>query len=422
VSQEREFSLDVMPDVADHCLFPQPEGWLDVSDRFPVVPMTVMLEIMGDAALALRPGRVVAGLEQVKAMRWLAIVPPVRTAVRTAFEGTADGYDRVRVTIEGYASGRVLLSDGYPPAPAPDDTPLHGPRPAPVTASELYSKGWLFHGPRFAGITSVTALADDGLTGTIVSLPTRGALLDCVGQLIGHWMQVSRTVDQDVLPARVASIRRYGPQPPAGQPVDCTVRVRQITDTEMRADAELRDSDGRVWCRIDGWVARRFATDEVIWNVKMDPGNNTLSRQAPGGWNVLRERWTDTASREMIMRRHLNAAERAEYERITPLQQRWWLLGRIAVKDAVRRSLWERGAGPIYPCELTVQDTSDGVRVRGPFQAPPVAFALTPPDNPGRPCAVAVTGRSSAGFTITTDPDGVVLLTEHGRTTPLIQP
>jgi hypothetical protein len=280
----------------------------------------------------------------------------------------------------------------------------------------------LFHGPRFAGITRVGVLGDDGISGTLVSLPARGALLDSVGQLIGHWMQVSHTVDQDVLPARIGAVRRYGPQPPAGQPLDCTVRIRQVTETEMRADAELCTAGGQLWCRIEGWVTRRFATDDAIWKVKMDPGNNTLSWAAPGGWNVLRERWPDPASREMIMRRHLNAAERAEYGRITPLQQRRWLLGRIAVKDAVRRVLWERGAGPIYPCELTVSDTSDGVRVRGPFQAPPVSLALTPPGAPGVPCAVAAAGRPGADFSIETDPDGAVLVTEHGQTVPLIQP
>ena len=328
----------------------------------------------------------------------------------------------MRVTIDGYAAGQVLLSDRYPPAPAPDGAPLRGQRPAPVPASELYTRGWMFHGPRFAGITSVGALADDGIIGTVTSLPARGALLDGVGQLIGHWMQVSHTTDQDVLPARIGAVRRYGPQPPAGQPLDCTVRIRQVTETEMRADAELRTAGGQVWCRIDGWVTRRFATDDAIWKVKMGPGSNTLSWAAPGGWNVLRERWPDTASREMIMRRHLNAAERAEYERLSPLHQRRWLLGRIAVKDAVRRVLWERGAGPVYPCELTVSEAADGIRVRGPFRAPPVSLALTRPDSPGRPCAVAIAGRPGAQFSIEAHPDGAVLVTEHGRATRLAQP
>jgi hypothetical protein len=411
-----------MPDIIDHCLIPQPEGWPDDSDRFPVVPMTTLLEIMGDAALELEAGRVVIGFEQVRALRWLAIAPPARTNVRAVLDTVKDGVERVRVTIEGYASGYVLLSRGYPAGPAPDEAPLLGERPAPVTAGELYTGGWMFHGPKFAGIASIGALADDGITGRLISLPARGALLDSVGQLIGHWMQVVHTVNQTVLPSGIGAVRHYGPQPPAGEPLACTARIREVTDTEMRADAELRAADGRVWCRIEGWAARRFATDDVIWRVKFDPGNGTLSSLAPGGWNVVRERWPDTASRDLIMRRYLNAVERAEYERITPLQQRRWLLGRVAVKDAVRQSLWERGAGAIYPCELTVTEDGDGVRVRGPFQAPPVSFALTPVDKPGRPYAVAIARHSPTGFTIDIDSGAAVLVTESGRTTRLTEP
>ena len=234
------------------------------------------------------------------------------------------------------------------------------------------------------------------------------------------------TGDQDVLPTRIGGVRRYGPQPPVGQPLDCTVRVRQLTDTEQRADAELRAEDGQVWCRIEGWVTRRFATDDGIWNVKMDPGNNVLSQQAPGGWFIVRERWPDSASREMIMRRHLNAAERGEYERLNPREQRRWLLGRIAVKDAVRHALWRRGAGSIFPGELTVTEevteTGGVIRVRGPFSAPAVSVAVTGPDSPGRPCAVAITGDAHAGFTIDSQPDGTVQVSQHGRITQQIQP
>jgi hypothetical protein len=383
--------------------------------------MTTLLEIMGDAALELAPGRVVTGLAQVRASRWLALAPPTRAVVRSEPDPAADGGDRVRVSIEGYARGVVLLSGEYPAAPAPGLALLGGGRPAPVSASELYAGGWMFHGPRFAGVASIDTLAGDGLTGSVVSLPARGALLDSVGQLIGHWMQVSTTADQTVLPSGIGAVRWYGPQPPPGRRLECTVRVRKVTATTMRADAEIR-ADGQVWCRIEDWATRRFATDDVIWRLKFAPGTSTLSWVAPGGWNVARERWPDTASREMMMRQYLNAAERAEYARISPVQQRWWLLGRIAVKDAVRQALWDRGAGPIYPCELTVAETGAGIDVRGPFRAPPVSFAVSGPDSAGRPCAVAITGRSHAGFSVSTDSDDVVLVTEPGQATRLIQP
>jgi hypothetical protein len=393
-ANERVFSLQTMPDMADHCLFPQAPGWPDDTDRFPVVPMTTLLEIMGDAALEVAPGRVVAGFQQVRAMRWLAVAPATRTTVHAA----RDGSDRVRVSIEGYATGYVLLSGGYPAPPAPDEAPLREPRPAPVTARALYDDGWMFHGPRFAGVADIATVAADGIAGSVLSLPARGALLDCAGQLIGHWIQVSRTADQIVLPTGIGAVRLYGPPPPAGHLLGCTARIRAVTDTEMRADAELRTGDGSVWCRIENWTTRRFACDDAIWRSKLRPASSTLSRPAAEGWNVVREGWPDSASRELIMRRYLNAAERAEYERLTPLEQRRWLLGRIAVKDAVRRWLWDRGSGPMFPAELTVAETETGIQVRGPLRAPPVSLALRSPGGPGRPYAASIAGTGPAEF------------------------
>jgi hypothetical protein len=414
VAEEREFSLRTMPDMRDHGLFPQAEGWPDEEDLFPVVPMTTLLEIMGDAALALAPGAVVIGFQHVRALRWLSCAPATHTVVRAA----STGEGRVKVTIEGFASGYVLLSDSYPKAPAPDRTPLRNQRPATISAAELYTDGWMFHGPRFAAVANIAAIADDGITGSLRSSRVRGALLDGAGQLVGHWMQVSRTVDQDVLPTGIATVRLYGPQPSTGQLLDFTGWIREITDTEMRADAELRASDGRVWCRFEGWTTRRFATDDAIWRVKLHPETNTLAWIAPGGWTVVRERWPNTASRELIMRRYLNTAERGEYERLNPLQQRRWLLGRVAIKDAVRQWLWDRGASAIYPAELTVAELADGVRVRGPFRAPRVSFTVSGE----HACAVAIAGDNRDGFTVGVDADGAVLITEPGRPPVTLSP
>jgi hypothetical protein len=384
--------------------------------------MATLLEVMADAALAVAPGRVVIGFEQVRAMRWLTVAPPTTTAVHAARDGGDRTPLRVKVRIEGYASGTVLLAGDYPPPPAqgPAAEPLHDEQKAPVTAAELYASRWMFHGSRFAGVTDIATLAADGITGTVLSLPAPGALLDGAGQLIGHWVQVSRTTDQSVLPTGVGAVRRYGPPPPPGHALGCTAWIREVTGTEVRADAELRTA-GRVWCRIEGWTTRRFATDDAIWRVKLRPEHNTLSWLAPGGWTVLHERWPDTASRELIMRRYLNAAERAQYHQLNPLRQRRWLLGRIAVKDAARRRLWDRGAGPIYPAELTVDGaarddgTAAGIQVRGSFRAPPVSLACSRPGAPGRPCAVAITAEGPVDFTLDIDDSGAHLISEPGR-------
>jgi acyl transferase domain-containing protein len=412
---EREFSLRTMPEIADHCLIPAPGGWPDDSDRFPIVPLTTLLEIMGDAALQLAPGQVVTGFQQVRATRWLTVAPPTRTTVRASRAGPGPGpaAGRVRVSIDGYASGYVLLGERYPAPPPADGSPLRGREEPPVSARELYADRWMFHGPRFAGVASVGAVADDGIEGTVLSLPARGALLDSVGQLIGHWMQVVPPDAQTVLPTGIEAVQLFGPPPAAGQRLGAVARIRELTDTEMRANAEVREASGRVWAQVTGWTTRRFATDDAIVSTRREPGAHGLSVLAPGGYAVAFERWQDTASRELIMRLYLNAAERADYERLPPFRQRRWLLGRIAVKDAVRAALWERGAGLVFPAELTVTGSGDGVAVSGAFSATPVSLALSQ-EAPGRPCAVAAAGHHP-GLSVEAGPDGTVLVRQPGR-------
>jgi phosphopantetheinyl transferase len=157
------------------------------------------------------------------------------------------------------------------------------------------------------------------------------------------------------------------------------VRIRSVSDTEVVADLELRRADGRLWARIDRWRDRRFNTDEVTWPVFVFPEHNRIAHRQPSGWFLVRDRWPDPATRELIMRRYLSAVERADYLRRNPRAARQWLLGRIAVKDAVRQWLWDTGAGPVFPIEITVyNDASGRPRVVGPFNEPPeVSLAHT---------------------------------------------
>jgi phosphopantetheinyl transferase len=153
------------------------------------------------------------------------------------------------------------------------------------------------------------------------------------------------------------------------------------------ADLELRAA-GRLWARIDRWADRRFRTDEVTGPMFFFPERNQIAQRQPGGVFLVRDRWQDLGSQELIMRRYLGAAERAEYAGRNPRAARQWLLGRIAVKDAVRHWLWDTGTGPIFPVEITVGNDDRGRPfVSGPFcAAPAVSLAHS------GPFAVAVVG------------------------------
>jgi phosphopantetheinyl transferase len=137
------------------------------------------------------------------------------------------------------------------------------------------------------------------------------------------------------------------------------------------ADLELADRNGRVWARLSGFENRRFATDDVTWPVLCYPESNTIAQSDHAGWVQLTERWPDAASRELIAGRYLNASERETYRTHAPRGRRHWLMGRIAAKDAVRRWLWARGAGPLFPLEVTIAADEHGrpiVKVPGPLK------------------------------------------------------
>jgi acyl transferase domain-containing protein/phosphopantetheinyl transferase (holo-ACP synthase) len=354
-------SLATMPELVDHSLVQVPAGWSDLSDGFPVVPMTVMLEMMADAAREVLPNRVLVGWEKVRAVRWLIADPPTTVTIHAEADGQCpDGVDRVAVRIDGHASSTVLLAATYPDADSPSGEPLTGERPPVVNVPEIYTDHWAFHGPRFAGIAEILCSADNGHRGVLVNLPTRGALFDAAGQLIGHWAQISLDANRVVFPVAVGAIQLYGPNPAVGERLTQTVWVREITETEVRAESELVDASGRLWARIEGWTDHRFASDDTSWRVKFQPGSVGVGEMQPGGWCLVKERWPDTGSREMVMRRYLRADERAEYESLHPLAQRQWLLGRIAGKDAVRQWHWQRGCGPLYPCEVGIGADEQG--------------------------------------------------------------
>jgi hypothetical protein len=318
-----------------------------------------MVELMCDAALALSPGRVVVGVDGVRAMRWLEVAP----ATRVSITAEAACPDRIEVTIEGYATATVLVADGYPAPPDHDDPVLTGERPPPVAADRLYADGWLFHGPRFASIATVEAFADDGVRATLTVLPAPGAVLDAVSQILGHRTQQYPDADgggRVPMPVGIERVRWYGPRPADGVRLACTGEVAPGGE-RPRGGAVLRVPGGPIWATVDGLTYRRVGLDERtrrhIWAA---PDRGALAEPRPGGWHVVRDTWPDPAALEFVARRYLNAVERTEYAALPTSRRRSWLLGRVAVKDAVRAWLHREGEAPAYPAELTVRTDATG--------------------------------------------------------------
>jgi acyl transferase domain-containing protein/phosphopantetheinyl transferase len=347
--ERRWISTAELPALRDHAFFEQAPGWPEPADRFVVMPVTMMIDVMADAATQMLRGQAVVGMENVRALRWLVVEP----AAEITIEARHQAPGRVQVAIDGYARATVVLADDYAPPPPADVAPLAEEAPALHSARELYEQKWMFHGPAYHGITRVDTYGADGVRGQITALPAPGALLDAAGQLLGYWAMLMLPQDRLVLPKRVDRIDFYGPRPAVGSTLDCSVRFDDIADTHARGDIDLLH-EGRLWARLTGFTDHRFETTAASFPVMIIPEENHLAEPRDGYW-FLRTPWRSAAMRELVMRRYLGATERAEYESLNPARQQSFLLGRIALKDAVRQWLAARGAGVLYPAQVEVR-------------------------------------------------------------------
>lgn len=344
-----------MPYLLDHCLIPQRPGWPDLCDRHPVVPATTVVRHMMDAAERALPGRRTVALHDVRLERWLAAEPATRVEVEVRPD--PDGH-RVHVTLGPYARATLELADAYPPRPPAGWRAAAAERPCTIGASDLYRDRWMFHGPAFRGVTELTAIGDSHIRGTFTTPRAPGALLDSVGQLLGHWILAERTGRTVVFPVRMRAYRFFGPEPAPGTRLDCHIKITSLTATALTADVQLAVG-GTVWAEITGWQDRRFDVPGAD-RPGGYPEHRSLSEARPGGWALLFDAWPDLASRELIMRTHLGAEERAAYAARPPRARRQWLLGRIAAKDAVRHRLWQNGSGAVFPAEIGIGNDAEG--------------------------------------------------------------
>ncbi|MCR6482421.1 polyketide synthase dehydratase domain-containing protein [Amycolatopsis sp. OK19-0408] len=350
-----DVSIETMPYLLDHCFFKQPPQ-ADPGDRWPVVPATTVIDhLMGFAEQA-APGRRAVAVHDVRLTQWITAVPAVTVPVRVRPRGA----DRVLAAFDGYSQAVVELAPAYPAdAPAPWRFAAETEQVPATTAAELYADRWMFHGPRFQGVTELTAVGDRHARAVLTTPAAPGALLDNVGQVLGYWIMSRLTDRTTVFPVAMREIRFHGPHPAPGERLECLVKITSLTEEFLDADMQLVHR-GRVWAEFTGWRDRRFDSTPDVRQADRTPERSTLSKEQPGGWALVREQWPDLATRELIMRNYLAGAERDAYEHRPPRGRRQWLLGRIAAKDAVRQFLWAGGEPEMFPAELRIGNDEAG--------------------------------------------------------------
>jgi acyl transferase domain-containing protein/phosphopantetheinyl transferase len=414
----------------DDDLFLRDHGLVErVSDADPslcprlTVPLTILIEMMAEAAALLFPGQVVVAVRDVRARRWLDATAPVTVTVSAQHAGP-----RPEATVEIHrvddlpeagplATGTVVAAPAYPAPPPAGPLTLAEAAPSAHSAAELYASKRMFHGPRWQAVAVIEALGANGIIGELdrprvrdlfrarpgSRLLTDAVLLDGAGQLLGYWAVERVPGCEALMPMSVGVLELYGPPTPGR--TRCEVEVLDVSDATVRATLTLFGADGRVHARLVDWQDRAFALPAHVVAFLRSPQVTMLStpwelpladpKPAPDDTLACQRLavppfLASSALGRDLMLLVLSRSERADLDGASwpDARKTEWLLGRIAVKDAVRRLLARRhGLTAVWPAD---------VEVRGDARGAPVVRLLAGP--PGlEPPAVAV---SHAGGTV----------------------
>ncbi len=251
----------------------------------PVVPFTVMAELLAQAAALLVPGQVVVGMKDVRAIRWLPYGEAEAIALEVRAERDPARPQEVRVAIKNRGgrnattddptvTGIVVFAEGRPAAIKAQSFEVAEPDRCRFEAGETYRDQWLFHGPALQAMVRIGAASRHGIEGTLQVLPRRALLperlwptlhtdpivLDAFTHLLGCWGLDQRAGEEGdvIFPLRLSSLTIHGDDPPEGTAVECRIRVSEITRHKVRVSADLVRPDGTTWLAIDDWDDWRF--------------------------------------------------------------------------------------------------------------------------------------------------------------------
>ncbi len=362
-------TLDLAEDLylSDHLFVHAPHK--PARDCLPVLPLTMSMEFAAEAAALLCPGLGLIGFEKVRGKRWIAL--PDTSSVELRIEArvqTLDpqtGVHRVEVSLLSEDnvsfSATVLFAEDYR-----QDLHFDIEQPAvskawPITAEQVYSERYLFHGPAFRCLVELGAVGDSMASGVLAALPSGGlfasnpepllltdpCVLDAAGQLVGLWAQLNRDL---VMPQGVEKVEFYCPPPAAGTRIPIRLKVVEL-DAEahrLRTNLELEDGNGGVWARVLGWTVHVWEWSDRYLLFNRLPHRHPWAEEldlpgAPEG-SVCTALTTDDLkggilSGEREARLFLHEAELAEFRTLTdPGRRREFLASRVAAKDAIR--LW----------------------------------------------------------------------------------
>ena len=364
-----------------------------------LVPLTVTMEMLAEGGALLEPNKVLAGMRDIRASRWITLEKPDYTIEATAKQ---TGPGKVHVALrEAGAAGtlRPILAEAvavfaasYPDSGPPRAFALENEKRSAWIPEQLYRTG-MFHGSLMQGTKSVERAGRNGCSATLEALPhtqlftdnPRPAflfdpvLLDAAGQVVAYWFWEAIEKGTDLFPYRVGAFHCYASAPPTGTQLECRVVRRFESDAVIHSDIEVLDRAGKVYYRLDNWETRRFPQPPRFLRLRIDPCATYISTpwkeplaaiagkrgvaccRVEGLPQAFLESshnvWLKTLAYLVLSRR-----ERAAWDNMqaSPKDRYDWLLGRCAAKDAVRMLIHERFGEQLCAADVEMVGEASG--------------------------------------------------------------
>jgi acyl transferase domain-containing protein/phosphopantetheinyl transferase len=363
------------------------------------VPLMVSVEVMAEACSLLAGSAAVQVIENVRAYDWIALDDEALT-LEVHAEVADSERALYRATIFNGAEPVVSADFRFEPDFRLDGlAPLGPARPSLWSGPELYTTG-MFHGPVFQSVRRIAGWNEAGIDAELFEAPLQDffavgetprlvlnpVLLDAVGQVAAYWVAQQAGVDFNCFPSTIARIELYAPCAAGLRGMTLQARQRPL---EAGADDvssprtwgfECRDASGAALLRVGGLVNVYFPVPHTFYEVRRDPLRGLLGRQRAAGsgagvslWEVPHFSEEFCAQSNGIFLRILAHAllgrsEREEWRALegTVKHRRQWLLGRAAIKEAVRMLLYERTGHLLFPSDVAVvHDTQGAPAVEG---------------------------------------------------------
>ncbi|WP_029349951.1 type I polyketide synthase [Bosea sp. 117] len=368
----------------------------------PVVPLAVSLEMLAEVAAALDgAGAVPVRLEKVRAHNWIALDDGVRSLVMTAtaLPDAEPGERRYAASVADpdgapLIDAEVIFADA--PAAIAGLAPLVERRVPSRRDDELYATG-MFHGPLFQSMSGLLAWDDSGIDARLAGTPLHGffregepsgllinpVLLDAIGQLTAYWIDQGPGSDFSSFPSRIERIDLVdaGCEDTEGGRISGRLAFEpgEGGTRYLTGDFVAYGPDGAPLFRATGWRDRFFDVPPRFYVARWQPrevfyGDEVSGLFAPGAlpegavlWHVpaFPAGFLDDAGgiwRRVLAYTVLSAEEREHFATLPPNPRRRddWLVGRLALKEAVRAFLERETGTLLLPADIVIRTTEDG--------------------------------------------------------------